>query len=174
MNIVFFDPINWDYNVRTPFERPLGGSQSALCYLAVELARQGHRVTLLTATSQPGQILGVDCFSAPGVNAAFLAQPFDVLVALNSPASVGLLLRPYLAAATPLVLWTQHAHDQLDMQDLGRPEARRAWDGIVCVSEWHRARMVEHFGLDPSRVVVLRNAIAPAFANLFRGGDELI
>jgi glycosyltransferase involved in cell wall biosynthesis len=173
MDLVFFDPMNWDYNVRTPLERPLGGSQSALCYLAAELARQGHRVSLLTATSQPGPTLGVNCLSAPNTPISFLSQPFDAVVVLNGPAGVGPQLRPRLAPATPLVLWTQHAHDQPAMQDLGRPEVRGAWDAVVCVSEWHRACMVAHHGLDPSRVAVLRNAVAPAFENLFRGGDEL-
>ena len=42
MNIAFVDSIGWDYDVSTPYERPLGGSQSALAYLAVELARQGR------------------------------------------------------------------------------------------------------------------------------------
>ena len=42
MNWVFLDFIRWDYDVATPRERPLGGSQSALCYLAAALARRGH------------------------------------------------------------------------------------------------------------------------------------
>ena len=42
MNIAFLDSIGWDYDVSTPYERPLGGSQSALAYLAAELARRGR------------------------------------------------------------------------------------------------------------------------------------
>jgi hypothetical protein len=41
MNIAFVDWIGWDYDVSAPYERPLGGSQSALAYLAVALARRG-------------------------------------------------------------------------------------------------------------------------------------
>jgi glycosyltransferase involved in cell wall biosynthesis len=174
MNIVFLDLLDWDYNVRTPSERPLAGSESALCYLAIELARQAHQVTVLSATSQPGHTLGVDCLNVHVTSPAFLAQPFDVVVILNGPADVCLKLRSLLAPTTPLVLWTQHAHDQRAMHDLSRPEVRTGWDGIVCVSQWHRDRMVEHYGLHPARVVVLRNAIAPAFENLFRSGEDLI
>ena len=50
MNIAFLDSIGWDYDVSTPYERPLGGSQSALAYLAVELARRGGQVTLYSGT----------------------------------------------------------------------------------------------------------------------------
>jgi len=44
---------------------------------------------------------------------------------------------------------------------------RAGWDRIACVSQWHAASMQQHYGLDPQRVAVLRNAISPAFANLF-------
>ena len=40
MNIAFLDAVGWDYDVSTPYQRPLGGSQSALAYLTVELARR--------------------------------------------------------------------------------------------------------------------------------------
>src|SRR5436190_17314187 len=53
MNWIFLDSIEWDYDVATPMERPLGGSQSALCYLASALARRGHAVATLTATKIP-------------------------------------------------------------------------------------------------------------------------
>lgn len=46
LRIVFLDPIEWDYVIDTPRVRPLGGSQSALCYLAEELAKRGHAVAL--------------------------------------------------------------------------------------------------------------------------------
>ena len=47
MNLTFLDTIAWDYDVATPMTRPLGGSQSVLCYLAVELgaawsSREGY------------------------------------------------------------------------------------------------------------------------------------
>ena len=58
MNIAFLDSIGWDYDVSTPFERPLGGSQSALAYLAVELVRRGARVTMYNETSRPRHVMG--------------------------------------------------------------------------------------------------------------------
>src|SRR5262249_8317911 len=57
LNIAFFDAMRWDYDVSTPHERPLGGSQSALSYLSVELARRGSRVTLYCGTSRPREVL---------------------------------------------------------------------------------------------------------------------
>ena len=41
MHLAFFDRIGWDYGADTPYVQPLGGSQSALCYLAAELVKLG-------------------------------------------------------------------------------------------------------------------------------------
>jgi glycosyltransferase involved in cell wall biosynthesis len=173
MNIALFESMKWDYNVSTPYERPIGGSQSALCYLAAELARRGSRVTLFCGTSLPRVVMGVTCVSTQGIPVGSLGQPFDVFIVLNGPADLFLRMRPHLAAATPLVLWTQHAVDQPAMQPLLQGETRQGWDAIVCVSQWHRTSMIGHYGLDPARVVVLRNAIAPCFEGLFSSRDEL-
>src|SRR3954469_9934598 len=81
MRIAFIDPSGWDINVETPFVHPLGGTQSAACYLAIEMARAeagaearaepgavagaalGHQVYFISNTSSPGMIRGVQCLS---------------------------------------------------------------------------------------------------------------
>jgi glycosyltransferase involved in cell wall biosynthesis len=173
MNIAFLDSVGWDYDVSTPYQRPLGGSQSALVYLAVELARRGSRVTLFCGTSWPREVLGVTCVSTQAIPLGALGQPYDAFIVLNGPADLAMRLRPHVAPGTPLVLWTQHAADQPAMQPLHQSEARREWDAMVCVSEWHRSTMITQYGLDPVRVFVLRNAIAPCFERLFSSRDEL-
>jgi len=66
-----------------------------------------------------------------------------------------------------LILWTQHSFDQPAMLALQQADVRSAWDRIVCVSQWHATTLQRRFGLDPRRMMILRNAISPAFANLF-------
>src|SRR5262249_12609656 len=80
MNLVFLDPKDWDHDATAPFERPLGGMESALCYLMIELARRGHRVALLTGTTRPRQVRGVSCLSGRSVPAGLLRQPVDAFV----------------------------------------------------------------------------------------------
>jgi glycosyltransferase involved in cell wall biosynthesis len=172
VNIAFFDAINWDYDVATPFERPLGGSQSALCYLAADLAARGHSVSLYSATTRPRITRGVECHSHNEISQAAFRH-CDVVIVLNGPADMCFKLRPHLPAQCPLVLWTQCYHDQPAMAPLERAAVRNAWDMIVCVSQWHAAEMHSRFGLDPRRVAVLRNAVAPAFVNLFPDAASL-
>ena len=172
MNLAFFDGIPWDYDAATPYERPLGGSQSAFCYLSVALAARGHAVTTYTATTNPRVFQGVQCRSYRAVQANSLAG-CDALIVLNGPAQKSVDLRPHVPARCRLILWTQHSFDQPAMRALEDPGVARAWDRIVCVSQWHAATMQRRFGLDPRRMAVMRNAISPAFANLFPNAAAL-
>src|SRR2546423_341431 len=167
MNWVFVDPLPWDYDVNTPLERALGGSQSALCYLAKALARRGHSVATLTATTTPHEVDGVHCFSRQQVPADLLHRPRTIVVELNGPADIASQYRPMLPPGVPLILWTQIAHDQGTMMTLGNPSCRVLWDRIVCVSNWHRAAFHGRLGVPLSQIDVLKNAICPAFENLF-------
>src|SRR5438876_7424164 len=74
MRIAFIDPSGWDINVEAPFRRPLGGSQSAACYLAIALAELGHDVFFVSATSQPGNVRGVTCLSTSSFTPADMPE----------------------------------------------------------------------------------------------------
>lgn len=166
MKICFVDFSTWDYNVATPTLRPLGGSQSAMCYLAVALARLGHEVTAVTGTSEPGFIDGVECINR------FIPRA-DAVIALNAPAH-GVRLRGCLHASTRLILWTQHAANQPGMRNLKARHVREAWDHIVCVSDWQRRGIMDELGVEPGRASVLRNAVSPAFEGMFTSEDEFL
>jgi glycosyltransferase involved in cell wall biosynthesis len=172
MRIIFVDALGWDYDVASPLQRPLGGSQSALCYLAQALARLGHEVALVTGIAYPRAVLGVQCYPLAGIPTALFAAA-DVVIALNGPAEVSAQLRPYLGPQTVLVFWNQHAVDQPALAALRRPEIAQSWDQIVCVSDWHRATMLQSFALRPDRVQVHRNALTPCFEHLFATPDAV-
>ena len=171
LSLCFIDTISWDYNVDTPTQRPLGGSQSALCYLAVELAKLGHAVTLLSNTSKSGVVAGVTCQS---LQIQFLVESrFDAVIVLNGPAELS-TLRWNLPSSTTLLLWTQLATDEKAMKGLATRNKAKKWDHIICISDWQRRTFIEQFRIEPERVSVLRNAIAPAFENLFPSRDALL
>src|SRR5258706_11687837 len=102
MRIVFYDRTPVDYTPQTPFERALGGSESAQCYLAIELARLGHSVMLVTNTSAPGRYRGVDCGNHHDPNSPALLNAADIVVASNE--SLGRTLRDTYRITKPLVL----------------------------------------------------------------------
>lgn len=172
--IMFIDPLGWDYTPQTPREMPLGGSQSALCYLSEALASRGVKVTLITGTSAPGLVRGVVC-----VNGA--QRPWDhiagaeLVVVLNEcPPEMAVKLRASLSIDARLVLWTQHAHDEPAIAALRDAAMRDVWDYFAFVSEWQRDEYVRAFGLRPARCTVLRNAVAPTFAHMFAPSQRVM
>jgi glycosyltransferase involved in cell wall biosynthesis len=170
MRLCFVDLFPVDYDADTPYERPLGGMQSSAGYLAAALAEHGHDVTLLTHTSRPGRRRGVACHSLAADAAGLHGRRIDAVISLTAdPQAVRVLFDRDL----PVLLWTGHADDQPAVECLAQPERRDGWDGFVLVSDWQRARFVDRFGIDPARSVVLRNAIGPAFENLFRDAADL-
>jgi glycosyltransferase involved in cell wall biosynthesis len=169
MQIAFLDRMPWDYRVDTPDERPLGGSQSALCHLARSLAGQGHAVRMVTMTTAPGLVAGVDCRSLDEGFALFAGM--DAAIVLNDPdPQVASALRVAMGGRGLVVLWTQHDVDQPAMAAFAEAEVRAAWDRVVFVSDWQRRAYRRSFGAMPADIVI-GNAMAPAFETLF-GVDE--
>lgn len=170
MRITFVDFIDIDYVADTPETTALGGSQSGLCYLARALASAGADVRMVTDTTRPGRYAGVDCLAlADGLEAALAGPPGQVIVGLNN-AERAYALRAAAPAGSRLVLWCGHDVDQPGVTPLEDTELRDGWDAFALVSDWQRHRFVETFGLDPARIGILRNAIAPVFEGMAVNG----
>jgi len=173
MNWVFVDPLLWDYDVNTPMVQALGGSQSAMCYLAKALARRGHHVAMRTATTNPREIDGVGCYSCHGFPDELFRRPDTIVVVLNGPAEFAADYRPLLAGGAPLVLWTQVTPNLTTMMALCDAACEAMWDRVVCVSNWQKAEFHERLDVPLAKMDVLKNAIGPAFERLFRDRDDL-
>ena len=172
MRILFFDCSPKDYTVESVYQKPMGGSESALCYLTQELAKLGHNVSFLNWTTTPGTFCGVACHHLNDYPQS-LIQGADFAVFLNY-AEVLANIRPLLDPKTKMVFWTQNAHDQGSAQPLSHPEIARVCDHIVCVSQWQKNQYAEVFGIDAQRITVLRNAISRPFEGLFNGQTDVV
>lgn len=172
MKIAFADFTGTDYNVESAYQVPLGGSESACCYLVEALALQGHEVFLLNNSSIAGMSRGVMCLPWSKVSGQLL-QSLEALIVLKF-AVEGVQIRSSIGENTRLILWTQHAHNQPVMQQLQNPAQRDIYDGIAMVSDWQRDRFHQEFNIDITRSCVLRNAIAPAFGKLFPDSTPIL
>lgn len=164
----FLDASPLDYHVGTPASRPLGGSQSALCFLARELAVAGPQVTLLNANTTPGVYAGVQCQRLPALKDLGQTLP------AHFPAQYYVSLNEYrlLAVLPPSsnylkIFWNQHNDLVPGMDGLQHALERRELDAIVFVSDWQRQRFISRFELPPERCLVRRNAMGEAFARRF-------
>lgn len=123
----------------TPWESSLGGSESALVFMARALADRGHDVDVYTRCTSPGQYDGVDYHDVATLKTDALARDWDVFVALRFAGALHGELRAGLK-----ILWCQDV--------LSGPGARPMLDNWVqhldrflFVSEWHRADTVKVF-----------------------------
>lgn len=173
MNWIFYDPQHWDYDVAAPLTRPMGGSQSAMCYLAMALARRGSDVTTLTRIPARRTVNGVTCLPHQDASTALFSKEHTVAVVLGGPAEFIQEIRQFTPTGLPVVLWMQGAYDQQIVEALRNPDCARQWTRIVCVSDWQRRTAHEHLGVPLDQMEVLRNAIAPAYEGLFQNEDEL-
>ena len=160
MKIAFLDLGGWEYTVDTPLTQPMGGTESALCYLAMELAAFDNEVTIYNGTKTAMEaIAGLPLHYRPATDLSTL-NSHDVVIVKASP--VGRELRG-IGVKVPMYLWLQHDVDQPAVKPLlGRKEVD-AWTGIVFVSEWQRNRYVEFYRIPVERTLVMRNAVSPAF-----------
>jgi glycosyltransferase involved in cell wall biosynthesis len=167
LTVMFVDLIGWDYLIDTPYQRPLGGSQSAVCYLAEQLARLGHQIFLVNHTRTPRVSRGVHCLSN-NEEAWKLMSRCDAIVYLNSAQQKTIHALRQIAGGKPLIIiWTGHASDQPAVADLKEKAVHMSFDALVLVSQWQANQYLNDFQLAPSQIRVLRNAIAPAFIDLF-------
>jgi len=171
MRILFVDHVPWDYTPETPYEQPLGGSQSALCYLAEQLCAMGHEVGLLNNARTGGVVRGVHCFNLNEPPKKFMART-DVVVAINSvdPQHVR-ALRASAGATTRYYSWIGHAYDQPAVAPLRDATTRRAWDGFIMASDWQARTFSGTLGVEAKRLKVIGYGIAPPFAGLFDGAS---
>jgi glycosyltransferase involved in cell wall biosynthesis len=175
LRIVFLDPISWDYRIDAPYHSPLGGSQSALCYLAEALVKQGHDVFLLNHTSRIDYVHGVICLSLDAANDQIFRSIAPNVVICCNDTSLAETLRGFLLDQdTRLLLWTGHSIHQPEVESLAEEGVHSLFDAIICVSEWQRSEYIGKFGIPSDRIYVLRNAISPFFQSLFFSEDTFL
>ena len=177
MRIAFVDFIDWDYTPQTPRERPLGGTQSGLCYLAECMAKEGHTVFLINNTKELQRVRGVQCIplslDGPKLREIFNTIKVDALVVLSASDAAN-QLRPWVPLGTRMYLWTGHAANQPHHNGLEDPENKKAWNGFIFMGQWQLETIAEKYDLDKEKCVNLGMAIAPAFERIFSDDDRIV
>jgi glycosyltransferase involved in cell wall biosynthesis len=156
MKIAFLDPEPLRYTPQTPLSQPLGGTQSAACYLSASLAKRGHDVALITMTGDGERVLGVRCLTRDPKKPAEQLNAYDVVVVLTSPIAAKLRQS---GVTTKLVNWQHKSVDNLSVAAFAEPEEQACWSGTAFVSDFQRDSFVRRWAVDG---MVLRNAISPA------------
>ncbi len=148
LTVVFYQPNSLNYDGWTPRERGLGGTESAVVYLAEALAVRGHHVAVLNACETTRTIGGVEYARWELLPLRCLRDRPDVIVAVRSWNLIG---RVRLAPVQ--IYWTGDAADQPSVAGLGDASARAELDVFMLQSDWQANTFEAAFGLSPWHVV---------------------
>ncbi|MBM4286005.1 MAG: glycosyltransferase family 4 protein [Deltaproteobacteria bacterium] len=134
----------------TLYETGLGGSESAVCFMARELAARGHAVEVFCRTRRPGIYEGVRYRPIAEFPGAAAGRRFDVFIASRTPQVFLLPLRCRLA-----VMWN---HDNLLQPEQYRQMTFRA-EIIFTLSAYHEAEFLAQLPDLAPRLVRTRNGV---------------
>lgn len=135
------------WNGATLQREALGGSETAVIYVAQELAKLGHEVIVFTK-DEPGMYSDVLYIPFDEARALLRTLPLDALVGVRDP--IPLL---WQSLARKKLLW---------LHDLPQPGYPTNCDAYICVSNWQASLAVQHGFLAKERTAVIHNGIDPA------------
>jgi tetratricopeptide (TPR) repeat protein/glycosyltransferase involved in cell wall biosynthesis len=165
LTFAFYQPFSPDYDGSTPRDRGLGGTESAVVYLAEALAHRGHRCVVFNGSSQPRTIKGVEYARWESMPVRCVGDRPDVLVAVRSWETIG-----RVRFAPLQIFWTGDAFDQPYVQTLAKTGAYAEIDFFMLQSDWQASTYQSHHGVPASRIVKT-NLGAAATANGFADGS---
>jgi predicted O-linked N-acetylglucosamine transferase (SPINDLY family)/glycosyltransferase involved in cell wall biosynthesis len=164
MKIAVFDSA-WEYTLDTPYNKALGGTQSAICYFLEEMKIRNHDVYLFNKVSSELTCRGVKHIPAH-TYLNYIKQNnilFDLII-------VSCLVNDLFEIKTKLgsfntlyCLWTGHDIDQIPSKLLKDVKAREMVDLFIFVSDWQRMRYVHTYNIDYNKTLILRNGIGKSF-----------
>ncbi len=141
------------FDGRTPFEQSLGGSESAVVFMARALARRGHRVKVFCHCPRPGEYDGVVYEDLPEFADFLAAGTCDVFVCCRHLRGLTGPLRSRVN-----VVWN---HDLLTKESARYLSSLMfRVDRVFVLSEFHREQLQGHLDLPDDRVLVTRNGVA--------------
>ncbi len=157
----------------SPTEKPLGGTESAMIFMAKAMARRGHDVDVFTNTDRPGVYDSVAYRRSEEFEGHALKRPrlYDVLIGIRQ--MLPLLSRRW---AKLQLYFSPDAYDQPALHsamnvrvhapsqefDVGLfplKYVNKFVDGILCVGAWQASTFGEKFGISRDRIFIASNGV---------------
>ena len=146
------------YTRGTPFDgdsvesKGLGGSESALLYIARELAHLGHRVTVFCNCENPGTYQQVEYHSAENFIDFCEQHPQDICVFSRFYEALP------QANATVKILWF-HDFTDIKFYTVAIPVIDRYIDKYFLIGNWQKQRFTQAYTIADQKLYLTRNGI---------------
>ncbi|MEK7297896.1 MAG: tetratricopeptide repeat protein, partial [Planctomycetota bacterium] len=151
-DVVFYTGGTTAFNGRTLEEKGLGGSESALIYVARALAANGMKVRVFCNCDKPGEYDGICYGDLVDFHLYRQLNSFPIIISSRS-------LRPFKIAlqAQTRILWI---HDDINVKYLeGEAPNTLPIDRIFAVSRWQRNEWARYFHVKQDRFFLTRNGV---------------
>jgi predicted O-linked N-acetylglucosamine transferase (SPINDLY family) len=164
MRIAVFDS-SWEYTLDTPYNKPLGGTQSAICFFLEEMALRGHDMYLFNKRDNTEKIRNVihtnvsNWFNFIKGNNII----FDLIIISCIPTELFTIKILLNDSRTMFGLWTGHDIDQEASKLFNDQKMIDMIDIFFFVSNWQRMRYVEKYSVPYNKTYILRNGIGKPF-----------
>ena len=168
LTIYFFLPKSMPFDGRTPRERGLGGTESAVVYLAEALVQRGHRVAVFNGCDTPLHHGGVEYASWETYPVRCISDRPDVVVGVRHWETMG-----RLRLAPLQMFWSLDAYDQAPLMQLGDTAARAEIDRLVVGSRWQAETFETHHGVPEWQLVQANNGSAASAGITGHRGDSV-
>lgn len=159
MRLVFIDPMQITYDTKTTETEPLGGTQSAIIYLCMELANQGHEIHLFNFRNDNIFQNNINFWKNSNLDIIKDLNPDVVIVSVS--ADLLHQLKNVFYIKTKWVLWTGHDINQPANEPLKNPLIRYSVDIYAFVSDWQRNRYINEYCISKEKTILIRNGINP-------------
>jgi glycosyltransferase involved in cell wall biosynthesis/thioredoxin-like negative regulator of GroEL len=157
LTIFFCQPRSVPFDGSTPRQRGLGGTESAIVYLAEALTQRGHRCVVLNNCDAPAAVHGVEYDRWEALPSRALRDRPDVVVGVRYWQMLG-----RIRLAPLQIFWTGDAYDQPFLKEFVDPERRREIDLVMLQSDWQAETFHRHLNVPRSQIVRTRLGAAPA------------
>jgi predicted O-linked N-acetylglucosamine transferase (SPINDLY family) len=173
MIIGIFDS-NWNYTLNTPYNEPLGGTQSAISFFLEQMSLRGHQTYLFNKIDQITNIRNV--IHVPVDSYYNYIQnnnlTFDLILVSCIPHELATIKITLPNNKTLYGLWTGHDVDQEASKQFEHNKLKDLIDIFVFVSEWQKNRYLIEYKIDESKCMILRNGIAKTFEQYLDKPDK--
>ena len=151
--VVFFHR-NMRFDGNSMNERPIGGMETSIIYMAREIARLGWDVTVFNHCERPGLYDGVAYLPVEKINAYKERHETDVFISVR-------YLDPFLADLNSKlkILWTGDACDQPFLKELGNPKVINNIHRFFVKSKWQARTTASTFNIPMEKFFVAKNGV---------------
>lgn len=167
MKIAFLNRVKRPFNANTVLNEPVGGTQSALIYMARELANSGHEVFVFcNCDGLEGNFDGVEYLSLKKIISFTKANTLDYFIPVADEMALNLRI-----PAKSTICWLHNDYyflkDELpDIRDKIAMLLKTKADKLLTLSDWHTRIISDIFSIPKEHFFQTRNGIHwPYFDN---------